>query len=169
MLLNEELEKKLNQQMTNEFSSALFYKNIAGFYDDKYLPGFGIFFNKKYKEELDHAQKFYDYINERDGRAIISSISEEKIKLNKEDLVSPFYDSLKHEQQVTSYIYELYEEAKKIKDYSTEDFLKWFIREQNEEEGEFLELIARIELVKDCGDGIYRMDEYLSKKAGDVK
>ena len=60
MLLKPELEKMMNEQYTNEIGSALFYKNIAGFYDDRYFGGIAKFFQKKYSEELEHAQKFYD-------------------------------------------------------------------------------------------------------------
>lgn len=123
----------MNQQYTNEFASGLFYKNIAGFYDDRYFGGIAKFFQKKYSEELDHAQKFYDYINKRDGRAIISPISEKMLKVDDKDLITPFYDSLKHEQQVSSYIYDLYAKARELKDYTSETFLKWFCDEQAEE------------------------------------
>lgn len=154
----------LNTQYTNEIGSALFYKNCAGFYDDRYLGGIATFFQKKYLEELEHAQKFYDYINKRDGKAIISPISEKMLVVNEENLVSPFYDSLRHEQQVTTWIYELYEKARELKDYTSETFLKWFVDEQAEEEQEFIDLIARFELVKDSGDGLYRFNDLLAQK-----
>lgn len=167
MLLNQELEKMMNQQYANEIAAALFYKNIAGFYDDRYFGGIAKFFQKQYLEELDHAQKFYDYINKRDGRAMIGSISDKIIKIDDTDLVAPFYDALKHEQQVSSWIYELYAKARELKDYTSEAFLKWFCDEQAEEEQTLLDLIARIELVKNSGDGLYRFNDYLERKALD--
>lgn len=161
MLLNPELEKMMNAQYTNEISSALFYKNVAGFYDDRYLGGIAKFFQEKYTEELEHAQKFYDYINRRDGRAKLSPITEKMLQINEENLVSPFYDALKHEQQVSSWIYELYAKSRELKDFSSEAFLKWFVDEQVSEEQEFVDLIARFELVKDSGEGLYRFNDFL--------
>ena len=162
MLLNKDFERMLNQQHTNEIASALFYRNVAGFYDDRYFGGIASFFMKKYSEELGHAQKFYDYINKRDGRAVVGEIGSEKIKVDDRDLVSPFYDALRHEQQVSSWIYQLYGKARELKDYAAEAFLKWFCDEQAEEEQEFLDLIARAELVRNSGDGMYRFNDYLA-------
>lgn len=164
MLLNAELEKMMNQQYTNEVSSALLYKNIAGFYDDKYFGGFAKFFQKKYQEELGHAQRFYNYINGRDGRAILSEIPKDQLVFDEKSLVSPFYDSLKHEQQVSTWIYELMTKSRELKDYTSEEFLYWFVKEQAEEEQEFLDYIARLELIKNSGEGMYRFNDYLSEK-----
>ena len=107
------------------------------------------------------------YINKRDGRAILSPITDKMLKVDDKNLVTPFYDSLKHEQQVSEYIYELYAKARELKDYTSEAFLKWFCDEQAEEEQEMLDLIARIELVKDCGEGLYRFNDYLEGKANE--
>lgn len=104
------------------------------------------------------------YINRRDGRAKLSPITEQMLKINESSLIAPFYDSLKHEQQVSTWIYELYAKARDLKDYSSEAFLKWFVDEQVEEEQEFIDLIARFELVKDCGDGLYRFNDLLEEK-----
>ena len=161
MLLSEKLEKMMNKQYTNEIASALMYKNIAGFFDDRHLSGFAKFFQKKYQEELGHGQRFYEYINSRDGKAVLGGITAAEIAFDDKNLVTPFYASLKHEQQVSSWIYDLYAQARDEKDYSSEEFLNYFVKEQIEEENEFLDLIARLELVKDSGEGIYRMNDHL--------
>lgn len=160
MILNKSLEQLLNKQYTNEIASALLYKNIAGFYADRYFPGISKFFEKKYEEELEHSQKFYEYINSRDGRAIIDKI--DKMEFDENTLVSPFYSSLEHEQQVSSWIYELVDKSRECKDYATEFFLIWFVTEQVSEEEEFLQLIAELEVIKDSGDGLYQFDKKLS-------
>lgn len=169
MLLDPKLEKMMNIQYTNEVASALLYKNIAGFYDDKYFPGIASFFHEKYIEELDHAERFYKYINDRDGHAIISKIPEKEIILTENnstnnDLLLPFYESLKHEQQVSSWIYQLCDVALDMKDHAAYKFLLWFADEQVEEEAEFLQLIAELELIKNDGGDLYKFDRRLGKQ-----
>lgn len=165
MLLSQEMESMLNRQYTNEVSSALLYKNIAGYFDDLYFPGFAKFFHKKYTEELEHAERFYKYINQRDGRAKLLGINESELKLTEStdsnNILLPFYDSLKHEQQVSSWINEIADRALEIKDHATYNFILWFCSEQVEEEEEFLQLIAELELIKNDGGDLYKMDRRL--------
>ena len=168
MLLTPEMESLLNKQYTNEVASALLYKNIAGYFDDLYFPGFAQFFNQKYLEELEHAQKFYDYINRRDGRAKLAGIDESELKLTEDsdtnNILLPFYDSLKHEQQVSTWIYQIADKAQELKDHATYNFILWFCDEQVDEEAEFLQLIAELELIKNDGGDLYKMDRRLGKQ-----
>ena len=89
-------------------------------------------------EELEHAQKFYDYINRRDGRAKLAGIDESELKLTEDsdtnNILLPFYDSLKHEQQVSTWIYQIADKAQELKDHATYNFILWFCDEQVDEE-----------------------------------
>ena len=158
MLLNPKLEKLMNIQYTNDVSSALLYQNIAGFYDDRHFSGFAKYFTKSAEEELGHAKKFYDFINLRDGRAIISGIPNKDLQFNDgTDLLMPFYDALKHEQQVSTYINELCDVALEMKDHGAYKFLQEMFEEQQEEEIRFINLIAELELVKNDGGDLLRI------------
>lgn len=161
MILNKDFEKMLNTQYTNEISSALLYKNISGYYADRYFDGIATFFNNKYKEELEHAEKFYEYIMNRDGRPIIYDIKDYDLDFDESDIIKPFYLSLEHEQEVTEYIYRLFQKSRELNDYTSEQFLSWFVTEQAEEEQEFLNYIARLELIKNSGEGLYRFNDML--------
>lgn len=162
MILDKEFESMLNKQYTNEIASAMLYRNIAGYYEDKYFPGFAKYFLERAEEEMEHAQNFYDYIALRDGKPQVLGISEESIKFTPtNDLTMGFVASLKHEQLVSSYINLLMDKAKELKDYASEKFLYDFCDEQVHEEAEFLDLVHEVELIKNDPGDIIKMSKRL--------
>jgi ferritin len=68
--------------------------------------------------------------------------------------------SLKWEQDVTSYIYELVEIAESTKDYIAREFLAWFVTEQLEEVSSMDHLLG---VIKNAGDkNLLMVEAYLS-------
>ena len=57
---------------------------------------------------------------------------------------------MEHEIYVTACINKLYELAVKEKDYGTQVFLQWYIKEQEEEEDLFQSIIDSYKNMKDC-------------------
>jgi ferritin len=54
--------------------------------------------------------------------------------------------------------------AMKENDHATQIFLHWFITEQIEEEANDNEIIGKLKLVGDKGNGIFMIDKELSKR-----
>jgi ferritin len=154
--------EKLNEQMNFEFLSANYYLAMAAYASSLDLDGFENFFLVQAEEERFHAMKFYNYINEVDGRAKISSYTEPKNDFN--SLEEAINTALEHEKIVTDRIYKLMDLAQEEKEYATISFLKWFVDEQIEEMGMFKKLLQNLKRVGASGNGLIMLDKELAQR-----
>ena len=102
-MLSKSLEKALNEQINFEYYSAYTYLAMAAYAEDIDFSGAANFFTIQAEEELSHAKKIYDYVNQKGGRVKLEGI--EKPRFEYEGLVNIFEEGLKHEQEVTKRIY----------------------------------------------------------------
>lgn len=162
-MLNEKLVDLINHQINKELESAYLYLDFANYFDEKGLTGFAHWYKVQAKEEVEHAEKFIDYLHDENEKVRLMAI--DAIECNCSSDFDVLENGLKHEIYVTRLINELYAEAEKLCDYRTLRFLDWFINEQAEEEKNAHELIDRYELfVKDCASGLYQVDKELGKR-----
>ena len=75
-----------------------------------------------------------------------------------------FEKTLKHEQFVTKSINDLVDLAILEKDHAKNIFLQWFVTEQMEGEGNDNEIISRLRIVWDNGNGLPMVDKELSAR-----
>ncbi len=161
-MVSEKLMKKLNEQMNFEFLSANHYLAMAAYCASIDLDGFENFFLVQAEEERFHAMKFYNYINEVDGRATIATMDEpinEFTSLN--DAVE---HAIAHEKVVTERIYELMDIAQDEREHATVSFLKWFVDEQMEEMNLFRKLLSQLKMIGDNKNGIMMLDKELLQR-----
>ena len=116
-IIKEDTIKLLNIQLNKELYSASLYFNMAGWCDKKSLKGCSSFLYGHYKEELEHFEKFRDFINKVGGQAVISEMHAPQSDFNSVEHL--FETILKHEEYVTSCINELVGKAMENKDYIT--------------------------------------------------
>ena len=159
IVLNEKVIKLLNEQVNKELYSAYLYLDMANFYTNKGLNGFAQWFKVQAKEEVSHAMKFQDYLQDNGLPVELDAIAKPHGVF--EDLKAPLEMALEHEKFVTKSIHTIYEEAAKVKDYRTMEFLNWFVKEQLEEEKNAEDLITRYELSK---NSLFVLDHYLGKR-----
>jgi hypothetical protein len=67
-MLSEKIQDALNRQLNNEYASAYTYLSLAAYFEDLDLNGFAHWMKIQYHEELVHADKIYEFVNDRDGR-----------------------------------------------------------------------------------------------------
>ena len=67
VMQSKKMEAALNTQINEELSSAYVYLQMSSAADSMGLPGFANWFKLQYNEELNHADRFFNYILERDG------------------------------------------------------------------------------------------------------
>lgn len=161
-MLNEKMEKALNEQINAEMWSSYLYLSMSAYFEDKGLSGFANWMRVQTEEENMHAMKFFDYINERSGRVILKPIGE--VQTEWKSTLDAFEDTLKHEQHVTSLINNLMDIAIEEKDHATQSFLKWFIDEQVEEEANVNEILDQLRLVEGTGNGIFMLDREMKSR-----
>jgi ferritin len=156
------MEKALNDQINKEIYSAYMYLAMSAYFESVDLPGFANWMRVQWQEELAHAQKFYDYVFERDGRVALAAIDAPPIEWK--SALDAFEETLKHEKYVSSRIHDLVRLARDENDVATENFLQWFVTEQVEEEASAKALIQQLKLVGDSGQGLFLTDRELGTR-----
>lgn len=159
-MLSAKMNEALNQQINMEFFSAYMYLAMAAEADRLGLPGFSNWFRIQYQEELTHADRFFNYVLERDGKAELLTI--EAPKVSEESALSLFEKSLSHEQSVTASIFKLKDLARSESDHATDVFLEWFVSEQVEEEASTRSIVDQLKLVDGNGNGLFMIDRELA-------
>ena len=159
-MLNEKMIEALNTQINKEIYSAYLYLSMSAHSTSTGLKGFANWFMVQYQEEMTHAMKIYDYINDHGGKVKLMAIDQPPT-----DFGSPldmFEKTLNHERFVTKSINNLVEIAIEEKDHATQIFLQWFVTEQIEEEANDNEIISKLKLVGNEGNGLFMIDKELA-------
>ena len=161
-MLSEKLLEEFNLQIKHEFFSANYYLAMAAYCKELDLDGFANFFIVQIEEERFHAMKFFNFINELNGRVLITSYDEPKNDFN--SLEDVFASALAHEQFVTKRINLLMDLATQEKNYACISFLNWFIDEQVEEEATMTTILNKIKRIGEKGHAIYMLDSELAQR-----
>lgn len=162
-MLSTKMIDKLNEQVTIEFESSNLYLQMAAWCAWKGFEGSAAFLKAHSEEERMHMMKLFNYLGETGNLAVINGM--EKPKQDYVSLQEMFGLILDHEKFVTSKINELVALAYEEKDYSTLNFLQWYVGEQHEEESLFTSIIDKINLIAYDGRGLYLVDRDLGKLA----
>jgi ferritin len=116
----------------------------------------------QYQEELAHADKFFNYVLERDGTIELQALSAPNI--DSPTPLSLFEKALSHEQHITDCIFKLKDLAKSESDHATDVFLEWFVAEQVEEEANARGVIDQLKLVEGNSNGLFLIDRELATR-----
>ena len=156
-MLSNKLEKALNDQLNFEYESAHIYLAMAAYCASIDLDGFEHFFIIQHQEEQFHATKFYNYINEMNGRVVFTGF--ENPKNDYTSIIEVLETAIAHEKIVTDRIYKLMDLAQEEKEHMTTSFLKWFIDEQAEELNMFNKLLTKVKMIGDNNYGLMQFDK----------
>lgn len=161
-MLKKKVENALNKHLNAEFYSSYLYLSMAAYFESINLKGFANWMRVQAQEELVHAIKFYDFIIERGGKAVLSSIEGPSTKW--QSPLAVFEHAYKHEQKVTGLINNLVDLSIAEQDHATNNFLQWFIAEQVEEEASADEVVQKIKLMGDASGGLFMLDQELAQR-----
>lgn len=162
-MLDQKLVDMLNDQINLEFYSSNLYLQMAAWCEWKGMPGAGRFLRQHAVEEMQHMQRLFDYVSETGALARLGQIDEPRSEY--ETVREIFELTYEHEKLVTRKINELADAAFSSKDFSTFNFLQWYVAEQHEEESLFSGILDRIELIGTEGRGMFHIDRELEKLA----
>lgn len=156
-MLSKIIQEALNRQVAMEAESSQAYLAMASWAEiQPGLDGVTDFFYRQSDEERIHMLKLIRYINERGGFAVVPELPQPNITF--QSLQRVFQEFLKHELKVSASINDLVDLALNEKDFSTHNFLQWYVNEQIEEERLARTLNDKLELVGDDKSGIYLFD-----------
>jgi ferritin len=160
--MDKKLEKSLNEQITKELYSSYLYLSMAAYLDSESLGGFSHWMKAQAQEEVLHAMKIFNFLNERGSRVVLGAI--DKPPANFKGIEEVFKKTLAHEQLVTASINDLYTLAKKVNDHASAVFLEWFINEQVEEEKNPADILGKLKYVSNQPAGILILDKELAAR-----
>ena len=162
MFISEKMEKALSDQVNAEVASAYLYASMAAWLDANDLPGCAHWMKKQAEEELEHAEKIYDFVYDRGGKITYAAI--EAPQTEWENVLKLFEHVLSHEQKVTGLIYGLVDLAIELKDHATKNMLNWFLEEQVEEEKNASEVLSKFKHMGTSGIALSHIDKDLGAR-----
>jgi ferritin len=121
----------LNEQIANEFAAHQQYVACAVYYDSQALPRLAAFFYRQALEEREHAMMMVQFLLDTDAEVTVSGVAAPSTRFD--DALAPIALALEQEQRVSEQINALAATARQEGDYTSEQFMQWFIREQTEE------------------------------------
>jgi len=73
-MLKDKVQDALNEQANAEFYSSYLYLSMSAYFQSINLNGFANWMRVQAQEELTHAIKVFDFINNRGGKAILMTV-----------------------------------------------------------------------------------------------
>lgn len=160
-MLSKHLIDHLNHQINLEFYSANLYLQMSAWASFKGLDGCAAFLRAHADEEMAHMQRLFTYVNETGALAKLGTI--EAPPTDFESIAQVFETIYQHECDITGKINQLVDAAFAEKDYSTFNFLQWYVAEQHEEERLFKSILDKIEIIGIEGRGLYHFDRVIGQ------
>ncbi|MGM0366398.1 MAG: ferritin [Actinomycetota bacterium] len=161
-MISKKLEGAINEQINAELFSSYLYLSMSAYFESVNLPGFANWMKIQAQEELFHAMKFFDFVNERGGKVELKDIKASQWQW--ETPLEVFEHVYSHEQKVTGLINNLVEMAVGEKDHATNNFLQWYVAEQVEEEATANGIVQKLKLMGDSGNALFMIDQELGKR-----
>lgn len=162
-MLTKKIEDLCNRQIEREGYSSNLYLAMASWAETKGMSGIAEWLYAQAEEERAHMLKFFRYVNERNGTAIVPEFRKPPVKYK--GIPELFDEVLKHEKFISASINEVLEAAIADKDYATVNWIQWFVDEQVEEESSAQMIIDKIKLAGE--HGIYFLDRDIMNFRGE--
>lgn len=163
-MLNERVEKALNAQVKTEAESSQVYLAMASWAEINGYPGTSAFLYRHSDEERMHMLKLIKFINDRGGKAVIPALPAPEADCK--NLQNIFTTLLEHETMVTAEINNVVEVCLKEKDYTTHNFMQWYVSEQIEEETLARNVLDKLKLAGNDKGALYMFDRDVETMTG---
>ncbi|RPG81215.1 MAG: ferritin [Crocinitomicaceae bacterium TMED114] len=158
-MLDKQIEAALNAQIEMEAQSSHFYLAMATWAETNGLNGTSAFLYRHSDEEREHMLKLVHFVNERGGTARIPALSAPAAEFD--GLKGIFTKLLEHETKVTASINEVVDLCLSRKDYTTHNFMQWYVAEQIEEEALARTIMDKLAMIGSDSAGLYLFDRDL--------
>ena len=143
-MLTKKIQTILNNQVEKEGYSSNLYLAMASWAEVNGYKGISQWLYVQADEERMHMLKIILYINERDGKAIIPSF--DKPPVEQKSVLEMFKAVMKHEKFISNSINDIVALSIQEKDFTTQNFIQWFVNEQIEEEANVKTILDKLKL-----------------------
>lgn len=163
-MLLKAIEDVLNQQIKIESDSSQLYLSMASWSEAQGLGGTAQFLYAHSDEERMHMLKLVKFVNERGGKVVVPEV--EKPAQDFKSLQNIFENLLSHEEKVTDSINNVVDVCLMNKDYTTHNFMQWYVSEQIEEEALARTILDKLNMIGNDKGGLYLFDRDIEKMIG---
>jgi ferritin len=165
-MLNKKIESTLNKQIGIEAFASHKYLAMAAWCDVQGFEGAASFLYEHSDEERMHMMKFFRYINDKGGHAVVPEVAQPRLEFSSiNELFEYAYES---ECQVSQAINEIAMQAMEERDHTTYNFIQWFINEQLEEEILYRGILDKMELIGEGTNSLFLIDQEIGRKSKGV-
>ena len=162
-MITKNVEKAINEQIKREEHSSRIYLSMASWAERNGYPGAANWLYVQTEEERIHMLKLVHYLNDRGGKAVIPALDAPQPTFK--SLPDVFQQVLVHEEYISGSINDLYATCTKEKDFTTANYLQWYITEQIEEESTVRSILDQIKLAGGDKGGMFMMDKEVATMA----
>jgi bacterioferritin B len=138
---------RLHEQIGYEFAASQQYVAVAVYYDAETLPRLASFFYRQALEERNHAMMMVQFLMDQGVDPDVPGVAAPETTFT--DVVTPVALALEQERRVSDQINALANLARQNGDYTSEQFMQWFIKEQVEEVSSMADLLRVVERARD--------------------
>ena len=162
-MLDQKMIDQLNSQINLEMYSSHLYLQMSSWCAFKALDGCSTFLSQHADEERMHMTRLVNYLSETGALVLLGGMEAPPTEF--ESLMVMFEKVYEHEKLVTKKINDLVHTANTLQDYSTLQFLQWYIAEQHQEEFLFKSILDKIKLIGVDGQGAFFIDQEIGNLA----
>ena len=162
MQIGKAIQAAMNDQIHKELESAYLYLAMSAYFSGTNHPGAASWMRAQAREEVGHAMKFTDFVEDRGGSIALRALAAPPATFASP--LAAFEAAAEHEAVVSASINALFELASKEKDYATQALLQWFITEQVEEEKTSRQIVDTLRLIGTNTSGLYMFDRELGRR-----
>jgi ferritin len=149
----------VNDQIGHELAAQHQYLAIAIHYDAETLPRLRDYFYRQAVEERNHGMMLVQYLLDSGEHPRIPPVPAPQSDF--QDIVAPIELALRQEQRVTDQFNALMAQARQDVDFTSEQFLNWFLKEQVEEVSSMSDLLA---IARRAKENPLWIEEYLGRE-----
>lgn len=159
--LSEEVTALLNKQIAMESLASQQYLASASWCHKEGYEGAANFMYNHSEEERMHMMKLVNYVNDSGGHALAPDMTD--IRNDFESLHELFDYALEKELKVSESINEIVGECFERRDFTTFQFMQWYVEEQREEEQVCRRILELFDLIGTEGQGLWLIDQEIAK------
>ena len=162
-MISKKVVQMINEQINRELESAYIYKAMEICIGNNYnFDGIKNFFNVQVQEETAHAYLMIDYLNRLGEKVELKDIP--KPKNDYTSILEIFEAALEHERKVTNWINEIMAVAVEEHDFASQNFFRYFVSEQVEEEETFVKHKATLKFIDGNPHAMLLFNDQLSSR-----
>lgn len=160
MKISKKLNDAINAQIGEELYASNGYANMAAYFAGLGSSRLSGLYFEQSEEERGHALKFVHYLMDVEGEVAIPAVQAATSTFG--SVKDALELAMAWEKDVTERINRLMDLAIEENDYATQDFLRWYVTEQVEEEANVSHLLTLVEALGDRS--ILMLEAHLPQK-----